>query len=98
MLLLAYSTATTRPNWMTPAFAAAYPTAGDPVQRMPEVEAMLTIEPPPLASITGITCLHMRNTLVRLMSICLRQSSSLSRTGPPRAGPPTLLTRMSMPP
>src|SRR5260221_10019540 len=62
---------------------------------MPEVEAMLTIAPPPCFSITGITCLQARNTLFRLKSTCASQTSSDISTGPPAAEPPTLLTRMS---
>ena len=57
---------------------------------------MLTIAPAPLASIVGSTCLQVRNTLLRLMSICESQTSSAISTGPPAAEPPTLLTRMSM--
>ncbi|KAG1529411.1 hypothetical protein G6F50_018019 [Rhizopus delemar] len=44
---LAYSTAATRPNCITPAFAAAYPTWGAPVQRIADVEETLTTAPLP---------------------------------------------------
>src|SRR5664279_2963918 len=65
---------------------------------MPEVEPRLTIAPPPCASITGSTCLQVRNTLLRLESICASQTSSVISTGPPWAEPPTLLTSTSMRP
>ena len=65
---------------------------------MPEVDATLTIAPPPWASMTGRTCLQVRKTLLRLTAICLSQTSSAISTGPPAAEPPTLLTRTSMRP
>ena len=49
-------------------------------------------------SITGSTCLQVRNTLLRLESTCASQTSSLISTGPPCAEPPTLLTSTSMRP
>ena len=52
----------------------------------------------PACSMTGITCLQVRNTLLRLKSIWRSQASSDSSTGPPGADPPTLLTRTSIRP
>src|SRR5467141_1164409 len=76
----------------------ALPTCALPVKRRPEVEAMLTIAPPPCFSITGSTCLQTRNTLFRLKSTCAFQTSSDISTGPPAAEPPTLLTSTSIRP
>ena len=47
-----------------------------PVQRRPEVEAMLTIAPLRCSSIVGSTCLQVRNTLLRLTSTCASHTSS----------------------
>src|SRR3954465_15698251 len=71
---------------------------GDPLQRIPEVDDRLTMAPAPCASITGNTCLQLRNTLLRLYAIWLSQVSSDSSTGPPGIDPPTLLTRISIRP
>src|SRR6218665_1777355 len=59
---------------------------------------MLTMAPLPWASMCGTTWLQLRNTLLRLWSICASQTSSLISTGPPLAEPPTLLTSTSMRP
>ena len=60
---------------------------------------MLTMAPPPCRSITGSTCLQVRNTLLRLKSSCASQTSSRHfRPGRPRAEPPTLFTSTSMRP
>src|SRR5262252_3578179 len=83
---------------MTPAFVAAYATCAEPVQRMPDVEAMLMITPLACRSITGSTCLQARKTLFKLKSTCVSQTSSDISTGPPDAEPPTLLTSTSMRP
>src|SRR3954468_22166586 len=98
MFLGAYCTATTRESWITPALVAAYATCAEPLQRMPDAEAMLTIAPPPCFSITGSTYLQPRNTLFRLKFTCASNTSSDISTGPPAAEPPTLFTRMSMRP
>src|SRR3954465_14687655 len=65
----AYSTAVTREKWITPAFVEAYPTWAEPVHRKPDVEAVLTIDPPPAFSISGTTYLQVRKTVFRLKLI-----------------------------
>ncbi|KAG1082521.1 hypothetical protein G6F40_015088 [Rhizopus arrhizus] len=95
---LAYSTAATRPNCITPAFAAAYPTWGAPVQRIADVEETLTTAPLPCRAMRASTCRHVVNTEVRFKSSCRCQSASDSAVAPPGMGPPTLLTRISMRP
>ncbi len=60
---------------------------------------MFTIEPPPRRSMWGITCLHVRNTLVRFTASTSVHDSSLTSTGPPGSpGIATLLWRMSIAP
>src|SRR5438309_9601841 len=83
---------------MTPALAAAYATCAEPVQRKPEVEAMLTIAPPRSCSMMGSACLHARKALLRLRSTCASHTSSDISAGPPAADPPTLLTSTCRPP
>src|SRR5256885_14011057 len=83
---------------MTPALVAAYATCAEPVQRKPEVEAMLTIAPPRSCSMMGSACLHARKTLLRLRSTCASHTSSDISVGPPGAEPPTLLTSTCRPP
>src|SRR5258708_31509067 len=65
---------------------------------MPDVDAVLTMTPPPCATITGSTCLQPRKTLFRLRSIWASHTSSLISTGPPGAEPPTLLSSTSIRP
>src|SRR6266705_917472 len=80
---------------MTPALVAAYATCAAPVQRSPDVDAMLTMTPAPCATITGSACLQPRNALFRLWATCASNTSSDISTGPPAAEPPTLLTSTS---
>src|SRR6266849_6561427 len=96
MLCLAYCTATTRENWITPALVAAYATCGEPLKRIPEAEEILTMAPPFCRTMTGRTYLQARNTVLRLESSWRCQASSGNSTGPPAAEPPTLLTRTSI--
>src|ERR1700738_2561576 len=83
---------------MTPALVAAYATCAEPVQRTPEVEAILTIAPPRCCSMMGSACLHARKTLLRLRSTCASHTASDISAGPPAADPPTLLTSTCGPP
>ena len=78
-----------------PALAAAY---DDPLTaRVAAIDAMLTIEPPPLAISVGITALEQRYTLLRLMRITRSQLSSDASQLSARSGgaTPALFTSTS---
>src|SRR5882672_813621 len=91
----AYWTASTRDSCITPALVAAYATCAEPVQRSPDVDAMLTMAPDFCRSMMGSTYLQVRKTLLRLESTCESHTSSAISTGPPAAEPPTLFTSTS---
>ncbi len=71
---LMYSSAAARVRPMTPCLLATY--AGSPANpTRPAPDDVFTIEPPPWATIGGISCFNPRNTPVRLRASTRFQSS-----------------------
>jgi len=78
---------------MLPAFAAEY--AMVLPGRSAEIDDKLTIEPEPLAAMTGTVYFDARRTVLRLMSNVRSHSFSFKSTTVPNDANPRLLTRMS---
>src|SRR5216683_2483822 len=69
-----------------------------PRGRIDETDEMLTIAPPPLAAITGMTCLDISIMLLTLTRSTSSQNSSALSTTLPEPPMPTLLCRILMGP
>lgn len=92
---LANSTAAVRVRLITAAFAALY-ACGPAPARMPAIEAVEMIEPPPTARIGTMACLMPRKTPRSSTAWVRSQSSTLTDSSGPMAPPrPALLKSTS---